>query len=377
MAPIQIYGNNDTTNKALNHINAKGAILIEEESMRILWERNSDIPLPMASTTKIMTCILALEKGNMEDIVTTSKRAAAAPRVKLNLVPGEQHRLEDLLYALMLESSNDAAVAIAEHIGGSVEEFCTLMTQKAYDLGAKSTTFKTPNGLDAPGHASSPYDLALIAQYAYKNPEFVKIINTPNKNIPSTNLKGSRPHHLQNKNRFLNSYEGANGIKTGFTGLAGHCFVGGAKKDGMQLFAVVLGSGWGAQGRTQKYTDVVRLMNYGFENYHKVQIKQHMDPVGELSIVGGEEKVVPIVYGQSLTLPLTKDEENKISILTHIPGHLKAPIDKFQSIGTATIYIDHSLAGTLPIITASAVAKKTIYKSLQKAIDEWINLLYN
>lgn len=368
--PISIFA--ETSN-----INAKGAVLVEESSMRILWERDSDIPLPMASTTKIMTCLFALEQGDTEDVVTASERAAAAPKVKMYLRPGERQTLGDLLYALMLQSSNDAAVAIAEHIGGSVEEFCEQMTQRAKELGAKSTSFKTANGLDAPGHMSSPYDLAIITKHAYENPEFLKIINTPSKIIPSAPLEGSRPHNLQNKNRFLNSYQGANGVKTGFTGLAGHCFVGGAKRDNMQLFAVVLASGWGPGGNNKKYTDTTRLLEYGFNNYKMISIKQAMDKVGKLPIIKGEEDLVTIGYGQSLDLPLTSEEENQIFITVDIPEAVTAPISSLEPVGTAKVYIGDSLVSTLPIITTSSATKRTLGRSIKEVIVKWTNLLHD
>ena len=152
-------------NTALPKVKAKGAVLIEQDSGRVLYEQNAYAPLPMASTTKIMTCILTLEKGKLDDIVVTSKRASVAPPVKLKLKVGEQQRLGDLLYALMLQSDNDVAVAIAEHIGGSVEGFCEMMTEKAKEIGAQHTSFKTPNGLDAEGHYASAYDMALIGAY--------------------------------------------------------------------------------------------------------------------------------------------------------------------------------------------------------------------
>ena len=200
----------------------------------------------------------------LDDIVTTSKRASGAPPVKLHLKVGEKQRLGDLLYALMLQSDNDVAVAVAEHIGGSVEHFCEMMTEKAKAIGAEHTSFKTPNGLDAEGHYASAYDMALIGAYALKNPEFVKIVTTTNITIPTIPTENSRRHDLQNKNRFIYAYQGSNGIKTGFTGKAGHCFVGGAVKKDMQLVAVALGSGWGNSGKTQKYTDVINMMDYGF-----------------------------------------------------------------------------------------------------------------
>ena len=200
-------------------VEARAGILLDMESGRVLWEKNSHEKRAMASTTKIMTCIVALEKGNLKDEVKVSARAAAAPRVKLYIKPGEIYPLEDLLYALMLQSSNDVAVAIAEHIGGSVEEFCNMMTQKAKEIGAYNTVYKTPNGLDAEGHYSTAYDLALITAYAIQNPTFVEITNTHQITIPKSG--GSyRSFHLSNTNRFLTEYEGATGVKTGFTGQA-------------------------------------------------------------------------------------------------------------------------------------------------------------
>lgn len=358
-----------------NNINAKGAVLVEESSMRVLWERKSNTPLPMASTTKIMTCILALEQASQDEIVIASERAAAAPKVKMYLKPGEKQRLGDLLYALMLQSSNDAAVAIAEHVGGSVEVFCEMMTTKAHALGATSTFFKTANGLDAPGHMSTPYDLALITKYAYENPEFLKIINTPSLNVPSIPLEGSRPHNLQNKNRFLTGYNGANGVKTGYTGLAGHCFVGGAKRDDMQLFAVVLASGWGQAGNSRKYTDTINLLEYGFNNYKMTNVKQAMDKAGTLPVIKGEEEFVTLAYGESLDLPLKEGEKEQISISIKLPHGLSAPVKPNKIIGEADICINGSTMKTLPIITTSGSDKRTIRRSFEKVILEWTNLL--
>ena len=359
-----------------SNINAKGAVLVEADSMRILWERDSDLPLPMASTTKIMTCIYALEQGDMNEVVTASKRAAAAPKVKMYLQVDEKQTLGDLLHALMLQSSNDAAVAIAEHISGSVERFCQEMTQRAHEIGATSTYFKTPNGLDAPGHMSSPYDLAIITKHAYQNPTFLKIINTPSKAIPSAPLEGSKPHHLQNKNRFLHSFEGANGVKTGFTGLAGHCFVGGAKRNGMQLFSVVLASGWGPTGNSRKYTDTINLLNYGFDNYHMVQIKEAKDQAGTLPVIMGDHKLVSLAYGESLTLPLTQEEQDQVTVTLKLPQEIDAPVRAGQTVGKANVYIGEELARTLPIITTASVERKTVNRSFEKVIIKWIELLH-
>ncbi|MBQ4347344.1 MAG: D-alanyl-D-alanine carboxypeptidase, partial [Firmicutes bacterium] len=253
------------------NIAAQGAVLYEPVSGRILWGKNETQKLAMASTTKIMTAIIALENAELSEIVTASGRAASAPETKMHLRKGEEQRLEDLLYALLLESANDSAVAIAEHIGGSVENFCDMMTNKAHELGSSDTQFKTPNGLDAEGHYSTALDLAKITAYALQNEKFVEIINTKSVTTP---VSGGdfKSYYIANTNRFLNEYSGALGVKTGFTGQAGQCFVGAAERDGMLLISVVLASGWGSVGKEQKWRDTKTLMNYGFDNFKECKL---------------------------------------------------------------------------------------------------------
>lgn len=343
----------------LPKVKAKGAVLIEQESKRILYEQNAEASLPMASTTKIMTCLLALEKGNLEDIVVTSNRAAKAPPVKLKLKVGEKQRLGDLLYALMLQSDNDVAVAIAEHIGGSVEAFCEMMTQKAQSIGAVHTSFKTPNGLDAEGHYSTAYDMALIGAYALENPEFVKIVTTTNISIPTVKTEGSVRHDLQNKNRFIYSYEGANGIKTGFTNKAGHCFVGGAKKNEMQLVAAALGSGWGKNGKTQKYTDVIQMMAYGFKNYEKVQLVEPNDQIGTVPVEKALVEQVNVSCKDKVVMPLTKQEKDKVYLKKVLPTVMAAPIKEGQVIGEIQVICEGVTLAKAPLYASETIKKAT------------------
>ena len=185
-------------------VNAQGAVLMDRKTGRILWEKNSDKPLAMASTTKIMTAVIALENSNLSDIVKVSKNAASAPPVKMYLKKDEEISMENLLYALMMQSSNDAAVAIAEYVGGSVDAFCDTMTQKAKQIGCKDTVFKTPNGLDSEDHHSTAADMALIARYALDNKDFFRIINTRQISFKS-NMKS---YDIVNKNRLLSEYKG-------------------------------------------------------------------------------------------------------------------------------------------------------------------------
>ncbi|NLK97946.1 D-alanyl-D-alanine carboxypeptidase family protein [Defluviitalea saccharophila] len=365
---IPVYGAKSNEPK----VEAQAAILIEADTGRILWEKNAHEPKAMASTTKIMTCILALESGMLDDVVTVSKRAARAPEVKLRLKAGEKQRLEDLLYALMMKSSNDAAVAIAEHISGSVEAFCEKMTQKARELGAKNTVFKTPNGLDANGHQSTAYDLALITRYAMKNPKFVEIINTKQITIPQEG--NYRSYYLSNTNRFLNEYPGANGVKTGYTGKAGYCFVGAAKQNGMQLISVVLASGWGARGKEQKWVDTKRLMNYGFKYYKKVCLLEKNKLLKTIPVERAKETSVSLYSGKDIFTTLNEEERSKVQIKIDAPQSVEAPITKGQKLGTVQVSIGNELIGTVPLVADRNIERHDFPTSLKKVLNNWLKL---
>ncbi|MBU3805219.1 MAG: D-alanyl-D-alanine carboxypeptidase [Candidatus Cellulosilyticum pullistercoris] len=350
------------------NVKGKGAVLIEQESGRVLYEHNAYEPLPMASTTKIMTCILAIEEGKLDDIVTTSKRASSAPPVKLHLKVGEKQRLGDLLYALMLQSDNDVAVAIAEHIGGSVEHFCEMMTKKAQSIGAEHTSFKTPNGLDAEGHYASAYDMALIGAYALKNPEFRKIVTTELISIPTIPTENSVRHDLQNKNRFIYSYEGSNGIKTGFTNKAGHCFVGGAVRNNMQLVAASLGAGWGSRGKTQKYTDVINMMNYGYKNYEKVVLIEPQEEVATVPIDKALIKEVKLSCNDKVVMPLTQTEKENVYIKKVLPTNWVAPIKEGETVGELQVICDGVILAKVPLTAEESIDKA----HLLDYIKQWL-----
>ncbi|MDE6182062.1 MAG: D-alanyl-D-alanine carboxypeptidase [Eubacteriales bacterium] len=300
---------NNTENKEPNPV-AQSAILIDAKTGRVLWGKNENEPLAMASTTKIMTAILAIEQGNLEDKVVVSKNATKAPPVKMFLKEGEEIKLKELLYALMMQSSNDAAVAIAEHISGDVETFCNMMTEKAKELGAKDTVFKTPNGLDSGDHHSTAYDMALIAKYAIQNQTFLEIINT--REISFKTNKSS--YNIINKNRLLSEFNGANGIKTGYTGKAGHCFVGSATRGDLTLISVVLASGWGNKGKQQKWIDTKEILNYGFNNFKYETVLKATDCQDILNINKGYKETIPLYYENEVVLPLKNEEISQIKI---------------------------------------------------------------
>jgi len=350
-------------------VNAHGAILLDAETGRILWGKNEHEPLAMASTTKIMTAVMALESGLMNETVTVSAKAAAAPRMKMFLTQGEELRLGDLMLALMLESSNDAAVAIAEHLSGSVDEFCLLMTEKARALGAKNTIFETASGLDHGQHQSTPYDLAIITRYALTVPGFIELTNTRTASF-SSNKRG---YSFANKNRLLSEFAGANGVKTGFTNKAGHCFVGAAKREGMQLISVVLASGWGDKGRNQKWVDTKEILNFGFDNFEFHTPITAGDVAGQMPVTRSRSGPVEFVYDDGIRVPLSKVEAAHIEY--HYPTSMQAPISEGDIIGSARVYIDEDFFAEVSLISTGAATRHDFKTSLEKVLNSYFGLV--
>ncbi len=347
--PKNEYVKNEDTNLTLN---ALSAALIDAESGRVLYEKSGYKQVAMASTTKIMTCIVALEKGNLDDEVTVSRYAASMPDVQLNIKAGEKYILRDLLYSLMLESHNDVSVAIAEHIGGSVEGFAAFMNEKAKELGCEHTNFVTPNGLDADGHYTTAVELARIAAYAIKNDDFIKITNTASYQL--SELKTGRSFSLSNKDRFLYMYDGAIGVKTGFTNKAGYCFVGAVKKDRKTLVSAVLGAGWPPNKR-YKWKDTTLLMNHGVKDFFQNEIFFEEKEFKPLKVLNGKENLVGLYYEGNISLLMKKDEI--IKIVYQLPLFLTAPVTEVTIVGNAKYYIGDELLGEYPILTTKSIDK--------------------
>lgn len=351
------------------NVDAKSAILIDAESGRVLWQKDAYSPMSIASTTKIMTCIIALETGNLSDEVTVSKRAVSQPEVKMHLTVGEKQKLEDLLYALMLKSYNDAAVAIAEHIGGTVENFCKMMTDKAKQLGAKDTEFVTPNGLDSGNHHSTAYDMALITKYALKNPKFVDIVTTKEVTTP-VNGGDYKSYYIPNTNRLLREYEGATGVKSGLTNKAGHCFVGAAEREGVALISVVLASGWGTKGKQQKWIDTKAILDYGFKNYSKSEILKSGNLAKEFEVLNSPEGTKSYaVFGEDLNMLVSEQEKENIKVELCIPDSIEAPILEGSQIGDAKVYINGEIVKQIPIYTTQSFREYQFKDWLNKIID--------
>jgi D-alanyl-D-alanine carboxypeptidase (penicillin-binding protein 5/6) len=344
-------------------LNAISAVLMDAANGRLLYKKNAFKELPMASTTKIMTCIIALENAELSDIVTVSSYAARMPDVQLNIRTGEQYYLKDLLYSLMLASHNDVAVAIAEHVGGSVEGFATMMNDKARMLGCNNTNFVTPNGLDAAGHYTTARDLAVIAAYAIQNKKFLEITNTSSYKF--CELINRRSFTVSNKNKFLYMMEGAIGVKTGFTGSAGYCFVGAVKRTDRTLISVVLGCGW-PPNKSLKWKDTVKLMNYGIDNYKLRQIFEYTD-LAPVPVEKGVKKYVNLSIDGDLKL-LMRDDET-VSVKYEVSDILKAPVQANAIAGYANYYIDRELYARLPIYTAEEVLKLNLPFCIKKVTD--------
>ena len=356
---------------------AGSAVLMDGSSGRVLYEKNGGNFMANASTTKILTCILALENGQLNDVVEVSAYAASMPDVQLHIKEGEQYYLKDLLYSLMLESHNDVAVAIAEHIAGSREEFSRLMNRKAKEIGCLNTLFLTPNGLDAtvkvkenkPGregtvwehsiegvgqgtemfHGTTATDLALIMRYCIKisprKEEFLRITGTPSYTFQ--NIEKTRSFTCQNHNSFLNMMEGAISGKTGFTGKAGYCYVGAVEQGEKCYIVALLACGWPGN-KNYKWSDCRKLVEYGLENYQLLDLEE-LEASHEEEFMAEVELAKRENISQNAQITLVKKESNLTKVLAREDEKIRieikknklvAPVNKEQEAGVVFYYID-------------------------------------
>ena len=350
---------------------ARSAVLMDADTGRILFGKNDNEVMPMASTTKIMTLLVTLEHADLDEIVEVSARAASMPDVQLHIREGERYRLQDLCYSLMLESHNDSAVAIAEHVGGTVEGFASMMNQKAKHLGCYHTYFITPNGLDAEDehgkHSTTARDLARIMRCCIKNETFLSITREPSWTF--TDMDGNRSFTVQNKNAFLQMMEGALTGKTGFTNEAGYCYVGALERGEKRLITVVLACGW-PNHKTWKWMDTKALMNYGLEDYHKETVGSDRMALKPVSVMDGQKEKVEILTNAALEdFLLKEDDEFTMEVL--VPDILKAPVQAGELVGSVVYYINGQIVDLFPVYTASEVKKIDLEWRLRQVIDLW------
>ena len=370
---MQVFGDEPT------ELYARSAVLMDADSGRVLFGKDSDIVRPMASTTKIMTCILALEylQEHPDQTVEVSDQAASQPKVRLGMQKGESFYLKDLLYSLMLESHNDSAVAVAEGIAGSVEEFAKKMNAKATEIGCKNTHFITPNGLDAEDaggvHSTTAEDLAKIMRYCImlsgEKEKFLEVTRT--KEYQFQDAGGKQTFSCHNHNAFLDMMDGALSGKTGFTADAGYCYVGSLRRDERTFIVALLACGW-PNNKGYKWKDTRKLMEYGLEHYRYQKI-ENKEVLPDIRVAGGVDDKKPYQYCLNIPViiekPAKKSQDLKSQILIRDGEKLKtriklarywnAPLKKGEKVGKMVYYLDDCKIAEYDLKTEKAVAERS------------------
>ena len=344
---------------ALTGVNARGAVLIEAETGDVIFGQNQNARLPMASTTKIMTALVALESLPLDTVVKTPAEAVGVEGSSIYLTEGETLTLEQLLYALLLESANDAATAIAVAVAGSVTAFADKMNARAASLGLTDTNFVNPHGLDAEGHYTTAYELALITREALQNPVFREICSTARKTIPLRGEEGVRL--LLNHNKLLTSYEGCIGGKTGYTKKTGRCLVSAAERDGVTLIAVTLNA-------PDDWRDHAAMLDYGFALYESLPLCDEGFFSAPLWLVSGTQEYVIAENTASLAVTLRRDHGD-VTCIVELPRFDFAPVSAGETVGTLRFFEEtrdgtRRELGSVPLTAAYGVEEVTYPQGL-------------
>ncbi|MCI5994461.1 MAG: D-alanyl-D-alanine carboxypeptidase [Blautia sp.] len=363
---------------------AQSAVLMDAGSGRVLFEKNGREQRPMASTTKILTCILTLELTDPEEIAEVSRLAASQPKVHLGVSTGERYYVKDLLYSLMLESHNDAAVIIAEHVGGSVEGFAEMMNKKAREIGCRKFHFVTPNGLDASDeggeHSITAEELARIMRYCImispKREEFLEITGTLS--YVFSDVEGSRSFSCVNHNAFLGMMDGALTGKTGFTGKAGYCYVGALERDGRTYIVALLACGW-PNNKTWKWKDTRKLMEYGLKNYEYRNVRKEIR-FDEIPVENGIPESGNLQDTAYAGLGVTDDEEirlllredEEVSVQVDRPKKLMAPVEEDTVVGSVRYYLGNELVREFPVTVQCGVEKISLHWCAGKILERML-----
>ncbi len=344
-------------------VNAKSAILIDANSGEVIYEKNPHEKLPMASVTKIMTMLLAMEaieSGHvaLTDMVTISPRAASMGGSQLYMEEGEQQSLETLLKGISICSANDACVAVGEYIAGTEEVFVKKMNEKAELLGMMNTNFVNTNGLPAEGHYSSAYDISLMSKELLKYPRIHEWLTTWMTSIKvglptkeQTNLE------ITNTNRLIKTYPGANGIKTGYTGEAGYCLSASATKENMTLISVVLGS----PTSKIRFNESSKLLDYGFAAFESINIAGENQVLGKIKVDKGDSDYINGISENKISILVRKEEKQSINKEIHIEENISAPLKKGDVVGEIVIFKNDEIYKTYPIICEKDVGRAGIF----------------
>lgn len=336
-------------------------IVMEASTYRVLYSNNKDVRMPMASTTKALTLLVAIEKGDLNQIITIPKEAVGIEGSSIYLVAGEKITLKDLCYGLILRSGNDAATAIALTIGGSIEGFAKLMNDKVSELGLKNSNFTNPHGLHDDNHYTSAYDLAVISSYAMQNPTFREIAATKQIRISGPN---NTVRLLNNKNKILSLYKDGNGIKTGFTKKAGRCLIASSERDGMQLVSVVLNC-------PPMFERCMSLMDSAHNDYEMKKIAVAGQSICGMNVKGGTVSRMGICLDNDLIIPVKKDGSDEILTSLLTPDYINAPHNNANSIGELEIRINNDLLFTKKLYTIKSIKEKGVLDHFNDIINEW------
>lgn len=319
---------------------AKAAVVVDSSSMEVLFEKNKDEKLSMASTTKIMTCLLAVEYGRLDETVEVTQKMCGSEGTSIGLKAGYKITLKNLLYGMMLESGNDAADAVAVFIAGSKENFASMMNSKAKEIGMKNTSFVTPSGLDDENHYTTAYDMALLSAYAVKNPDFLSICSAKTMRVDF--ISPDITVTFSNHNRLLRSYDGALGIKTGFTKKSGRCLVSYAKRNSVGLVAVTLKD-------PDDWNDHRKMLDYGFSLYQTQEVYLRFPK--EISLVSSYKNKLKI-EASSYPAEVTCKKDEKLTQFVFLKSFVYAPVKKGDSVGSVDIYANGRLLKTVPLVAA-------------------------
>jgi len=323
---------------------------------RTLWSRAADDERAMASTTKIMTALVVLDHAAPDEVVTVSSRAAGVGEAEVDLVAGQKITVGELLEATLVRSANDAAFALAEHVGGSVEGFVDMMNQKAADLGLVHSSFANPHGLDAPGHYTSAADLATLAGIAMANTRFAEIVS-----LESVDVLGSYGlKRYDNSNKLLGTYEGADGVKTGWTNKAGYCVVASATRDQIGLVAVVLGT----KDENERFKEARALLDWGFEHYRTVEVASAETTAAHIPVTDYLDRTVAAVVADDATVPVF-DLDGDITSTIDFQSGVEAPVQAGQRLGTLTVTQGERLLAQVPLVADVAVERPDLWSRVK------------
>lgn len=349
-------------------LSAYSAVLIEADSGRVIFEKNASERLSMASTTKIMTALCAVENAQLDKRIAVDNSAVGVEGSSIYLKKGEHLTIRELVYGLMLNSGNDAAVAIACAVSGSVDKFAALMNSTAEKIGVENTHFMNPNGLDEEGHYTTAFDLARITAYAMKNDEFRKIVSTYETTIPYEGYSYNR--RLRNHNRLLKLYDGCIGVKTGFTKKSGRCLVSAANRGGVTLIAVTLKA-------PDDWNDHMAMLNYGFERTKRVSVLKKGAYLKTIAVSGGTLQTVGAVLEEPIDICEISGAQNRVTLKYKLAKKLKAPVGYKQNAGTVEVYLNGVYLKSVNAVTDTVIKKdtrKTLKRSAGLIWSEFIGL---